>query len=106
MPTGSKWQKRPADVMATPSRSFASPLARMKRTTARSQPRTRPRRAGPQGQVVARVIEHADTATLNAFVNEAVSTEVSLVATDDNGAYRKLNKAGYAHGVISHNVGQ
>ena len=32
-----------------------------------------------QGNVVARVIAHANTATLNAFVREAVSEKVSLI---------------------------
>jgi transposase-like protein len=45
-----------------------------------------------KGNIVARVIEHADTDTLNGFIREAVSEKVSLIATDDYPAYRKVKK--------------
>jgi ISXO2-like transposase domain len=37
-----------------------------------------------KGNVVLRVIENTDTATLNGFVNEAVSNKVSLICTDEH----------------------
>jgi hypothetical protein len=52
-----------------------------------------------KGTLVARVIEHADMETLNAFVREAVSDKVSLIATD---GYKRLKK----HKTVSHAAGQ
>jgi transposase-like protein len=52
-----------------------------------------------KGTLVARVIEHADMETLNAFVREAVSDKVSLIATD---GYKRLKK----HKTVSHASGQ
>jgi transposase-like protein len=49
-----------------------------------------------KGTLVARVIEHADMETLNAFVRETVSDKVSLIATD---GYKK-------HKTVSHAAGQ
>jgi transposase-like protein/IS1 family transposase len=54
------------------------------------------------GNVVARVIAHADTETLNSFIREAVSEKVSLIATDDYPGYSKLKK----HGTVRHSAGQ
>jgi hypothetical protein len=54
-----------------------------------------------KGNVVARVIEHADTDTLESFVREAVSNRVSLIATDDHAGYRTLSNE-YPHGVVRH----
>jgi hypothetical protein len=55
-----------------------------------------------KGNVVARVIEHADTATLNSFIREAISEKVSLIATDEYPGYCKLKK----HGTVRHSAGQ
>lgn len=55
-----------------------------------------------KGNVVARVIERADTATLNGFIREAVPEKVSLIATDDHPGYRNLKK----HGIVRHSAGQ
>jgi transposase-like protein/IS1 family transposase len=55
-----------------------------------------------KGNIVARVIEHADTETLNRFIREAISEKVSLIATDDYPAYRKLKK----HKAVRHAAGQ
>jgi hypothetical protein len=52
-----------------------------------------------KGNVVARVIESADTSTLDAFVNETVSTDVSLLATDEHSGYRLLYR-NYPHKII------
>ncbi len=54
-----------------------------------------------KGNIVARVIENADTETLNSFIREAISEKVSLIATDDHPGYRKLK-----HGTVRHSVGQ
>jgi transposase-like protein len=55
-----------------------------------------------KGNVVARVIERADTATLNSFIREAISEKVSLIATDEHPGYCKLKK----HGTVRHSAGQ
>ncbi len=55
-----------------------------------------------KGNVVARVIQNADTETLNRFIREAVSEKVSLIATDDHPGYRKLKN----HGTVRHSAGQ
>jgi ISXO2-like transposase domain/Transposase zinc-ribbon domain len=54
-----------------------------------------------KGNVVARVIENVQAATLEAFVHEAVSNEVSLLATDKWVGYKYLGKE-YPHGVVDH----
>ncbi len=58
-----------------------------------------------KGNVVAKVIAHTDTATYDRFVREAVSTEVSLLATDEHSAYRLLGNQ-YFHRYVSHEKGQ
>jgi transposase-like protein len=55
-----------------------------------------------KGNIVARVIERADTETLNAFIREAISAKVSLIATDEHPGYRKLKK----HRAVTHSAGQ
>jgi IS1 family transposase len=57
------------------------------------------------GNIVARVIDKADTKTLDGFVEEVVSHKVSLLSTDDNSAYRDLNRD-YPHGVVRHSQGE
>ena len=42
------------------------------------------------GNVVARVIKHTDAKTFDACVREAVSTKVSLLATDEHTSYTNL----------------
>ncbi len=54
-----------------------------------------------KGKVVAKVIECADTLTLENFVRETVSDRVSLVSTDDYSGYRNLDKW-CKHGVVHH----
>jgi transposase-like protein len=58
-----------------------------------------------KGNVVARVISRADAATLNAFVRQAVSDKVSLIATDENAAYNPLEEI-FNHGSVNHSKGQ
>jgi len=55
-----------------------------------------------KGNVVARVIEHTDTETLNSFIREAISEKVSLISTDEFPGYSKLKK----HGTVRHSAGQ
>ncbi len=47
-----------------------------------------------KGNVVAQMIEEAGFNTLENFVKEAVSQKVTLMATDENPAYRHLGRAG------------
>src|SRR6266568_935975 len=54
-----------------------------------------------KGNVVARVIENIDTATMDAFVRETVSTRVSLLSTDEHKSYRHLDHW-YRHGFVRH----
>ncbi len=58
-----------------------------------------------QGKVVARVIETFDRETMESFIREAVSEKVSLLATDDMGAYRGLARK-YPHRMVRHTVGE
>ncbi len=58
-----------------------------------------------KGNVVARVIDGIDTATLDKFVRETVSNKVSLLCTDEYTAYRRLGFE-YPHGVVRHGVGE
>jgi IS1 family transposase len=54
-----------------------------------------------KGNVVARVIARASSEMLQGFIQEVVSKKVSLLATDDNNAYRKLPKE-WPHFVVNH----
>jgi hypothetical protein len=55
-----------------------------------------------KGNIVARVIECADTETLNNFIREAISEKVSLIATDEHSGYRQLKK----RKTVRHSAGQ
>ncbi len=55
-----------------------------------------------KGNAVCQVIEEAGFRTLDNFVREAVSDKVSLIATDENPAYRHLTKAGLPHETVTH----
>jgi hypothetical protein len=61
-----------------------------------------------KGMVVAKVIENTDTPTLDGFVRQAVSDNVSLVATDEHHGYRLLSRgdAPLPHEVIAHTQGE
>jgi hypothetical protein len=59
----------------------------------------------PKGNVVAKIIERTDAATLTAFVEEAVSEKVDLVATDEHMGYRRIGGK-WKHGVIRHGAGE
>jgi len=58
-----------------------------------------------KGNVVARVIAHADAGTLHSFVTQAVSEKVSLIATDENRAYHRIDKR-FPHRTVTHAAGQ
>ena len=44
------------------------------------------------GKVIARVIENTKTETFESFVREMVSTDVSLLNTDEHSGYRRLQR--------------
>jgi IS1 family transposase/transposase-like protein len=54
-----------------------------------------------KGSVVARVIENTKTETFENFVRKVVSTDVSLLNTDEHSAYRRLRKD-YPHHAVRH----
>jgi transposase-like protein/IS1 family transposase len=54
-----------------------------------------------KGKVVARVIENTKTETFEEFVREVVSTDVSLLATDEHSGYRRL-APDYPHHAVRH----
>src|SRR5947209_7683181 len=58
-----------------------------------------------KGNVVARVIANTDTASIDGFVRETVSTKVSLLCTDEHSAYRFLNPD-YPHKFVRHSRGE
>jgi transposase-like protein len=58
-----------------------------------------------KGNVVARVVANTDTVTIENFLRAALSTDVSLIATDEHSAYRNLHKsADFQHGVVRHSA--
>jgi len=54
-----------------------------------------------KGNVVARVIENTKTETFEEFVREVVSTDVSLLNTDEHSGYRRLSPD-YPHHAVRH----
>jgi transposase-like protein len=54
-----------------------------------------------KGSVVARVLERVNKETLQSFIRETVSTNVSLLATDEHRGYLGLEKD-YVHGHVHH----
>jgi transposase-like protein len=60
-----------------------------------------------KGNVVCKMIEHADMPTMSSFVAEAVSKKVELVATDEHSGYQYLERwQGYPHKMIRHGEGE
>ena len=57
-----------------------------------------------KGNVVARVIENTTYATLRGFIDEAVSTRVSMLCTDQYPAYDRL-KRDFFHRSVDHSKG-
>ncbi len=58
-----------------------------------------------KGNVVARVVNNVAHYTLERFVEQTVSTKVSLLCTDDFHAYGRMHYR-YNHGVIDHSSGK
>src|SRR5215831_17846821 len=58
-----------------------------------------------KGNVIARVVEHVNTETCEKFVNETVSTRVSLLCTDENPSYRRIGYR-FNHGFVRHKRGE
>jgi hypothetical protein len=58
-----------------------------------------------KGNVVAKVIGDMNAETLSGFVRHTVSDKVSLVATDENPAYRYIDK-GIKHRAVNHGKGE
>jgi IS1 family transposase len=59
-----------------------------------------------KGNIVARVINRVDRATVRHFLNEAISRKVELIAHDDWPTYRYIFGAGEAHGAVNHSAKQ
>jgi len=59
-----------------------------------------------KGKVVARVVERATVETLDSFVKQVVSPNVSLIASDEHHGYGKLKAAGYNHETVNHRRGE
>ncbi len=57
------------------------------------------------GTVVARVVAAVDLLTATRFVNEAVSTKVDLVATDESNIYNRVSERS-AHEFVTHSRGE
>jgi transposase-like protein len=58
-----------------------------------------------KGNVIARVVEGVSRAALEQFINEAVSTRVSLLCTDDFRSYNRLRYR-FPHESVNHSKGQ
>lgn len=58
-----------------------------------------------KGNVVARVIDDVNGATLTQFVRQAVSEKVSLLCSDENSGYRYLKRQ-FPHKVVKHSKGE
>jgi transposase-like protein len=80
------------------------------RKAVRGQPRTRKAPVvgaiARKGKVVAKMVEDATAVTLNQFVSETVSENVSLVATDQHAGYVHLRKLGFPHETVNHFRGE
>jgi transposase-like protein len=59
-----------------------------------------------KGNVIARVLDHVNRQSAEWFVREMVSEKVSLIATDEAGAYNGLSKLGFPHKSVNHAAGQ
>lgn len=58
-----------------------------------------------KGKVTARVIDSVDAATLQSFVQQAISEKVDLIVTDEWTGYRHVGKE-YPHAVVRHTKGE
>jgi transposase-like protein len=55
-----------------------------------------------KGNVVCKVIGGLEAPTIKSFVRRAVASNVSLVATDESPAYKRLAKEGMPHETVNH----
>jgi len=55
-----------------------------------------------KGRVVARVLDRVTQHALESFVQQAVQTDVSLLATDEHRGYHNMAYFGYEHGAANH----
>lgn len=58
-----------------------------------------------KGNVVARVVEHAHADTIKRFISKTVSHKVSLISTDENAAYHRLDPK-IRYGVVNNLNGE
>jgi transposase-like protein len=58
------------------------------------------------GTLVVRALDNVNQGIAEAFIREAVSEKVDLVATDESGLYVRLNKRGMKHESVSHSRGE
>ena len=58
-----------------------------------------------KGNVVCKIIENAEAATLDSFIREAVSDNCDLVATDTSNAYKTVHR-GFRHDTVNHGRGE
>jgi transposase-like protein len=58
-----------------------------------------------EGDLVAKVVENTDVATLTDFVHANVSENVSLISTDEHSGYKYLKNT-YPHGTVTHSSGE
>lgn len=58
-----------------------------------------------KGNVVARVLDKVNVATMQNFVREAVGTDVELLSSDSAAGYRHLGDE-YVHGMVDHRRGE
>ena len=56
------------------------------------------------GNVVARCLDRVTSEAMQRFVGQMVSTDVSLLATDEHKGYVRLRAKGYKHGAVSHSM--
>ena len=56
----------------------------------------------PKGAVVAHVVAGTDAAIMQSFVRQAVSTDVSLLATDEHSSYKSLHE--FPHQFVRHSA--
>lgn len=59
-----------------------------------------------KGNVIARVLDHVTRQSAEWFVQEMISDKVSLIATDEAGAYHALKDRGLPHQSVSHETGR
>ena len=59
-----------------------------------------------KGNVIARVLDKVTRRSAEWFVQEMISDKVSLIATDENGAYHALAQDGWPHESVNHEQGR